>query len=222
MANKIHLTAADGHKFGAYRADPSGKAKGAIVLIQEIFGANKHIQNVADGYAKDGYVVVAPALFDRVSPDMELGYGPEDQEKGKNTRAQLKWDAVLADVQACHDAVKGEGKVAIIGYCFGGSVAWLAATRLNFDASVCYYGGNIPDFLEEKPKCPTIIHNGTEDKGIPMEKVEKIKAARPDVTVYTYEGAGHGFNCDERGSHHEASAKLARQRTIDFLAKNIG
>ena len=222
MGKMIQLTASDGHKFGAYRADPAGKAKGAIVLIQEIFGANKHIQNVADGYAKDGYVVVAPALFDRVSPDMQLGYGPEDQEKGKTTRAALKWDAVLADVQASHDAVKGEGKVAIIGYCFGGSVAWLGATRQNFDAAVCYYGGNIADFVDEKPKCPTICHNGTEDKGIPMDKIEKIKAARPEVTVYTYEGAGHGFNCDERGSYHEASAKLARQRTLDFLAKNIG
>lgn len=222
MGSMIQLTASDGHKFGAYKAEPSGKAKGGIVLIQEIFGANKHIRALADGYAKDGYLVIAPALFDRVSPDMQLGYGPEDQEKGKATRGQLKWDAVLADTQAAYEAAKSAGKVAIIGYCFGGSVAWLGATRLNFDASVCYYGGNVADFAEEKPKCPTICHNGTEDKGIPMEKVEKIKAARPEVTVYTYEGAGHGFNCDERGSWHEPSAKLARQRTIDFLAKHIG
>jgi carboxymethylenebutenolidase len=222
MGSMIELTASDGHKLGAYKAEPSGKPKGGIVLIQEIFGVNHHIRAVADGYAKDGYLVIAPALFDRVGKDMQLGYGPEDQEKGKATRGQLKWDAVLADVEAAHKAAKEAGKVAIIGYCFGGSVAWLGATRLNFDASVAYYGGNVADFVEEKPKCPTICHNGTEDKGIPMEKVEKIKATRPEVTVYTYEGAGHGFNCDERGSYHEASAKLARQRTLDFLAKHIG
>ncbi len=222
MGKMMELTAADGHKLGAYLAEPSGKAKGAIVLIQEIFGVNQHIRKVADGYAADGYKVIAPALFDRVGKDIQLGYGPEDQEKGKATRGQLKWDAVLADVAAAHGAVKDAGKIAIVGYCFGGTVAWLGATRQSFDASVAYYGGNIADFAEEKPKCPTICHNGTEDKGIPMEKVEKVKAARPEVTVYTYEGAGHGFNCDERGSWHESSAKLARQRTLDFLGKHIG
>jgi len=222
MGKMIELTASDGHKLGAYRADPSGTPRGAVVVIQEIFGVNPHIRKVADGFAADGYVAIAPALFDRVGQDIQLGYGPEDQEKGKSTRAQLKWDQVLADVQAAHDAVKDAGKVAIVGYCFGGSVAWLGATRQSFDASVCYYGGNIADFAEEKPKCPTICHNGTEDKGIPMEKVEKIKAARPEVPVHLYEGAGHGFNCDERGSWHAPSAKVARERTIAFLRQHIG
>lgn len=222
MGKMIELTAADGHKLGAYVAEPAGKPKGGIVLIQEIFGVNQHIRKVADGYAADGYKVVAPALFDRVGKDIQLGYGPEDQEKGRNTRAGLKWDDVLADVTAAQAAVKDAGKTAIVGYCFGGSVAWLAATRLNFDASVAYYGGNVADFAGEKPKCPVILHNGTEDKGIPMDKVEKIKAAQPDLPVYLYEGAGHGFNCDERGSWHEGSAKLARQRTLEFLAKHVG
>lgn len=222
MGKMVELTASDGHKLGAYRAEPAGQPRGAVVIIQEIFGVNGHIRKVADGYAADGYVAIAPALFDRVAKDIQLGYGPEDQEKGKTTRAQLKWDQVLADVQAAHDAVKDVGKVGIVGFCFGGSVAWLGATRLTFAAAVAYYGGNVADFAEEKPKCPTICHNGTADKGIPMDKVEKIKAARPEIPVYLYEGAGHGFNCDERGSWHAPSAKLARERTIAFLRQHLG
>jgi carboxymethylenebutenolidase len=223
MGKMVQLTASDGHKFGAYRADPSGKPRGAIVVIQEIFGANHHIKAVADGYAKDGYVAIAPALFDRVSPNMELGYGPEDQEKGRNTRQQLKWDQVLADVQASHDAVADAGKVGVVGYCFGGSVAWLAATRLNgFSASVSYYGGNVADFANEKPKCPVICHIGAEDKSINAEKVAIIKQAQPNMPVYVYEKSGHGFNCDERGSYNEAAAKTARERSLEFLRKHIG
>jgi carboxymethylenebutenolidase len=221
MGQTVKLTAADGFELDAYRADPAGTPKGAVVIIQEIFGVNKHIKEVCDGYAADGYVAIAPALFDRVQKGMELGYDPESQETGKSTRGQLNWDDSLADAQAAADAVRDAGKVAIIGYCFGGSVAWLAATRGNFDASVSYYGGNAADFADEKPKCPIICHIGTEDRGIGPEKVEKIKSAQPDVPVYMYEGAGHGFNCDHRGSYHEESAKLARQRTLDFLAEHI-
>lgn len=223
MGTMVQLTAKDGHKFGAYRADPSGKPRGAIVVIQEIFGANHHIKAVADGYAKDGYVAIAPALFDRVSPNMELGYGPEDQEKGKNARAQLKWDGVLADTQAARDAVAGAGKVGIVGFCFGGSVAWLAATRLDgFAASVAYYGGNVADFAEEKPKCPVMFHFGAEDKGITMDKVEKVKKGQPNAPLYIYEKSGHGFNCDERGSYNEAAAKQARARSLEFFQKHVG
>lgn len=223
MGKMVQLTASDGHKFGAYRADPAGKPRGAIVVIQEIFGANHHIKALADGYAKDGYVAIAPALFDRVSPNMELGYGPEDQEKGRNTRQQLKWDMVLADTQASRDAVADAGKVGIVGYCFGGSVAWLAATRLNgFAASVAYYGGNVADFAEEKPKVPVMFHFGAEDKGITMDKVEKVKKAQPNAPLYIYEKSGHGFNCDERGSYNEPAAKLARERSLEFFRKHIG
>lgn len=221
MGQTVKLTAADGFELDAYRADPAGTPKGAVVIIQEIFGVNKHIKEVCDGYAADGYVAIAPALFDRVEKGMELGYDPESQETGKSTRGKLNWDDSLADAQAAAEAVRDAGKVAIIGYCFGGSVAWLAATRGNFDAAVSYYGGNAADFADEKPKCPIICHIGTEDRGIGPEKVEKIKSAQPDVPVYMYEGAGHGFNCDHRGSYHEESAKLARQRTLDFLAEHI-
>jgi len=222
MGQMVKLKSKDGFEIGAYRADPSGTPKGGVVVIQEIFGVNKHIKEVCDGYAKDGYVAIAPALFDRVERDLELGYDPESQEKGKTTRAKLDWDNALADAQAAAEAIRGDaGKVAIIGYCYGGSVTWLAAARGNFDAAVSYYGGNAADFADEAPKCPIICHIGTEDRGITAEKVEKIKKAQPQVPVYMYEGAGHGFNCDHRGSWHEASAKLARQRTLDFLAEHI-
>lgn len=223
MGKMVKLKSKDGFEFGAYRADPTGKPKGGVVIIQEIFGANKHIKEVCDGYAKDGYIAIAPALFDRVERDLELGYGPEDQEKGKATRAKLNWDDSLADSQAAATAIRPEaGKVAIIGYCFGGSVAWLGATRCNYDAAVSYYGGNAADFANEKPKCPIICHIGKDDKGIGPDKVEKIKAGQPQVPVYLYDSAGHGFNCDHRGSYNEAAAKLARSRTIDFLKTHIG
>ena len=221
MGQKVTLTSANGFELDAYRADPEGTPKGAVVIIQEIFGVNSHIREVCDGYAADGYVAIAPALFDRVGKGMELGYDPASQEIGKSTRGQLNWDDSLADTQAASEAVRDSGKVAIIGYCFGGSIAWLAATRGDFDAAVSYYGGNAADFADEKPKCPIICHIGTEDRGIGPEKVEKIKSARPEVPVYLYEGAGHGFNCDQRGSFHEQAARTARQRTLDFLAEHI-
>jgi carboxymethylenebutenolidase len=223
MGQMVKLKSNDGFEFGAYRADPAGKPKGGVVIIQEIFGVNKHIKEVCDGYAKDGYIAIAPALFDRVERDLELGYSPEDQEKGKTTRAKLNWENSLADSQAAAQSIRdAAGKVAIIGYCFGGSVAWLGATRCNYDASVSYYGGNAADFANEKPKCPIICHIGTEDKGIGPDKVEKIKQGQPQVPVYLYEGAGHGFNCDHRGSYNEAAAKTARSRTLDFLKQHIG
>ena len=221
MGQNVTLTSANGFELDAYRADPEGTPKGAVVIIQEIFGVNSHIREVCDGYAADGYVAIAPALFDRVGMGMELGYDPASQETGKSTRGQLNWDDSLADTQAAAEAVRNSGKVAVIGYCFGGSIAWLAATRGDFDAAVSYYGGNAADFADEKPKCPIICHIGTEDRGIGSEKVEKIKSARPEVPVYLYQGAGHGFNCDQRGSFHEEAAKTARQRTLDFLAEHI-
>ncbi|MBT3791460.1 MAG: dienelactone hydrolase family protein [Rhodospirillales bacterium] len=223
MGQMVKLTSSDGFELGAYRADPAGAPKGGVVIIQEIFGVNKHIKEVCDGYAADGYIAIAPALFDRVEKDLELGYVPEDQEKGKATRGQLNWDDSLADSQAAAEAIRGDaGKVGIIGYCFGGSVAWIAATRGNFDCAVSYYGGNAAEFAEEVPKCPVICHIGTEDKGVNAEKVATIKAARPEVPVHMYEGAGHGFNCDHRGSFDEAASKTARERSLALLAENIG
>lgn len=222
MGNTIRLTAGDGHELDAYQADPDGAPKGAIVIIQEIFGVNSHIRSVCDGYAADGYVAIAPALFDRVERGIELGYVEPDMSRARETRGKLSWDGALADVSAAADAVKSAGKVAVVGYCYGGSVAWLAATRLDFAAVVSYYGGNVAEFAEEQPKCPVILHIGDQDHSIDAGKIETIENAQPDIPVYIYEGAGHGFNCEQRGSYHQEATKVARGRTLEFLAKHIG
>jgi carboxymethylenebutenolidase len=224
MGKTIELTASDGHKLSAYQAD-AASPKGGMIVIQEIFGVNKHIREVADLYASQGYTSIAPALFDRAERGVETGYTPADQDRVKPIRAALKWDQVLLDVAAARDALKKLGlqKIGIVGYCFGGSVAWLTATRLDgIAAASCYYGGNIADFASEKPKCPVIIHVGDQDKSITADKVEAVKKAHPDIPYYVYPGAGHGFNCDHRGSYHKESADLARQRTFDFFKKHIG
>lgn len=221
MGSRIQLTASDGHASSAYRADPQGDARGGIVIVQEVFGVNDHVRGVCDGYAADGYTVVAPALFDRVKQGVELGYEGEDLTHGRELRGQLGWDNPLLDVQAAADALGSSGKVAVIGYCFGGSVAWLAATRLAVDAAVGYYGGQVADFIDEEPKCPVLLHFGETDVFIPIENVDKIHERRPDIPLYRYP-AGHGFNCESRADYHEESARLARERTLNFLRQHIG
>lgn len=222
MGSTIQLTASDGHEFAAYRADPDATPKGALVVIQEIFGVNAHIRSVCDGFAAEGYVAVAPALFDRIERGVELGYDEADRERGRAIRGQIDWDDALKDVAAAADAVRAAGRAGVVGYCYGGSVAWLAATRLDFDAAVSYYGANVAEFADEKPNCPVIMHIGDQDASIPADKIEVIKAAQPDIPVYIYEGAGHGFNCDARDSFNELAATIARQRTINFLNRYIG
>jgi carboxymethylenebutenolidase len=223
MGQTINLTAKDGHKLSAYEAKPAGKARGGLVMIQEIFGVNQHMRKTSDIYAAEGYHVIAPAMFDRVGKDIQLGYSEGDIAKGREIRGKINWDQILADVAAAKDALRGSGKTGIIGYCFGGSVAWLGATRFNdFAASVCFYGGQIAQFAEEKPNCPVQMHFGEQDHAIPLSDVGKIRAAqgaKVEIQVYP---AGHGFNCDERGSWHEPSAVLARQRALEFLKRNLG
>ncbi|HEX7970316.1 MAG TPA: dienelactone hydrolase family protein, partial [Stellaceae bacterium] len=217
MGQTVTLTAKDGHKLQAYRADPAGKPRGAIVVIQEIFGVNGHIRRVADGFAAQGYVAVAPALFDRVEKGIELGYDPKSIEAGRDIRVRIDLDGSLADVQAAIDYAKRSGKVGVVGYCWGGSLAFLAATRLEgVAAAVGYYGGMIAGHAEERPKAPVMLHFGETDASIPMSDVEKVKQARPDVPIYIYK-AGHGFNCDERASYSAESAKTARERTLSFF-----
>lgn len=222
MGQTVTLTAKDGFKPTAYEAKPSGKARGGLVMVQEIFGVNNHMKRTADIYAAAGYHVVTPGFFDRVGKDIQLGYGEADIAKGRDIRGKLNWDQILADVQAGIDALKGAGKLGIIGYCFGGSVAWLGATRFkDFSASVCFYGGNIAQFSEEKPNCPVQMHFGETDHAIPLSDVGKIRAnqgAKVEIQVYP---AGHGFNCDERGSYNPDAAKLAWQRSMDFLKKHM-
>lgn len=222
MGQTITLAAKDGHKLQAYRADPSGKPRGALVVLQEIFGVNNHIRRVADGFAAQGYVAVAPALFDRVKPGIELGYDQKSVEAGREIRPKVPLEGTLADLQAAIDHAAPFGKVGVVGYCWGGSLAFLAATRLQgVAAAVGYYGGMIAAHAQERPKVPTLLHFGDHDQSIPMSDVEKVKAARPDVSIYVY-NAGHGFNCDERASYSPEAAKTALERTLKFFAEHIG
>lgn len=223
MGSKIKLTAADGHKFDAYLAESSGPARGAIVLIQEIFGVNSHIRSVADDYASQGFHVVAPALFDRVQPNLELGYNPTDMAQGMKAARQIGMDAALLDVAASISHARAEWhdlKVGVVGFCYGGSLAWLAAARLDPAAAVCYYGGQIAANATETPRCPVMMHFGAKDPHIGPAEIEKIKAAQPDVPLFLYD-AGHGFNCDQRKDFEPESAKLARQRTLDFFGRHL-
>ena len=221
MGTMIQLTASDGHRLDAYRADPKGKPKGGMVVVQEIFGVNAHMRAVTDGFAAAGYAAVGPALFDRVEKGVDLGYAEPGMTRGRELRAKLAWEDVLKDVAAAAQAVRAAGKVGVVGYCWGGSVAWLAARRLKLDAAVGYYGGQIIGFKDERPACPTMLHFGYQDTGIPMTDVDAIRKAQPKVPIHVYP-AGHGFNCDHRASYHAASAKLAGERTLAFFAKHLG
>lgn len=222
MGQSIELTAADGHRFGAWQADPDGAPRGGVVIIQEIFGVNAHIRSVAESFAADGWTAIAPALFDRVRRDLQLDYGPEDIEAGKQVMAQIPPETALMDVGAAITALKAmDLKVGVVGYCWGGTLAWGAACRLDgLDAAVSYYGGGVPGMADEQPTCPVELHFGEQDHAIPMEGVERFKQAHPDLPVFTYP-AGHGFSCDARGSFHAESAKLARQRTDRFLDEHL-
>jgi carboxymethylenebutenolidase len=222
MGKTIELTAADGHKFAAYRADPAGKPRGAIVVVQEIFGVNHHMRHVTDDFAKQGYLALSPALFDRTKRGVELGYQPNDIAAGRDLRGAVGDDGPLLDVQATIDEATKAGKVAVIGYCWGGSLAYLAATRLKGIAgAVGYYGGAIAAHATEKTKVPVMLHFGETDQSIPMSDVEKVRASHPEIPIHVYP-AGHGFSCDERGSYHAESSRIALERTLGFLKQHIG
>jgi carboxymethylenebutenolidase len=222
MGQTITLTAKDGFKLGAYRADPEGKPRGAIVVIQEIFGVNHHVKNVADRYAALGYVAIAPQVFDRAQKDFETGYDQAAMEAGRGMRGKITTEQLLLDTQAAIDAAKQAGKVGIIGYCMGGSVAFLSATRLDgLACAVGYYGGQIAASADEKPRVPTMLHFGDQDQSIPMTDVDKIKKARPETPIYVYH-AGHGFHCDERASFNAEAAQVAACRSQEFFLKHIG
>jgi carboxymethylenebutenolidase len=222
VGKDIRLTASDNFQFGAYRADPHTAAKAAIVVIQEIFGVNHHIRAVCDRLASEGYVVIAPSIFDRIEPDFTSGYSPDEIAVARKFVANPNWAAMLRDTQAAIDAVKDLGSVGIIGFCLGGSVAYAAATKLTgLSAAVGYYGGAIVRFADDKPKVPTQLHFGEKDAGIPLSDVETIRAKRPDVEIHVYPGAQHGFHCDERASYDKASADIAWPRSLAFFAKHL-
>jgi carboxymethylenebutenolidase len=222
VGQQIKLTASDGFQLGGYRADPAGTPKGAVVVIQEIFGVNHHIRNVCDRFAGAGYVAVAPAIFDRSEPNFQSGYSADEVAVARKFVAKPDWAAMLLDVQAAIDSVKDVGPVGIVGFCLGGSVAYAAATKLDgLNAAVGYYGGAIVRFADDKPKVPTMLHFGEKDTSIPLTDVEAIRAKRPDVEIHIYPGAQHGFSCDERASYDKASADVAGQRTLAFFAKHL-
>ena len=227
MGQLIQLQAADGFQVPAYVAQPTGPIKGAVVVLQEIFGVNSHIRNVADGYAAEGYVAVAPATFARVKPDVELGYSEADMGAGfalKTAVEALPEPGVLQDIQAAIAyAGRSVSKVGIVGYCWGGLLTWRSACLLDgLSAAVCYYGGGMtgPDEASRQPRCPVLAHFGNQDHWIPLDTVEAFKKAQPGVEVQVYE-ANHGFNCDQRGSYNEAAAVLARERSLAFFAQHL-
>jgi carboxymethylenebutenolidase len=220
---QISLQSADGFEFSAYEARPAGDCRGAVVVIQEVFGVNDHIRSVADGYAQEGYHAIAPALFDRVETGIELGYGEADVHRGVDLAFnRLHMEQTLADIQAAIDQASRFGRVGMVGYCFGGLLTWLSACRLDrLAAASSYYGGGVPQQAEMTPRCPIILHFGEQDDHIPVESVKQFMARHPDLPVYLYD-ADHGFNCDQRAMYDAAAAALARQRTLDLFARHLG
>ena len=225
-SSNITLRAADGFECAAYVSEPSGAPKGAIVVLQEIFGVNSHIRSVADGYAADGYLAVAPATFHRVKPGVELGYGEQDVKEGVALKAAVEGlpaPGVMPDIQAAIAHAARAGKVGLVGYCWGGLLTWRSACTLDgIAAAAPYYGGGMttPQETARKPKCPVMVHFGEQDHVIPMDTVDAFRKAHPEVEVYVY-NAGHGFNCDQRGSYNAQAARLARERTLAFFGKHL-
>jgi len=219
----IKMKMSDGAEIGVYHVEPTGKRRGGLVLIQEIFGLTEHIKECCDRFAAEGYEVLGPAVYDREAPGFEASYSPEDIQKAiKIARGEHPFDLSVKDSQTCIDALKAKGPVFITGYCYGGSVTWAAACQCTgLAAASGYYGGNIVQMIDQQPKCPTILHFGEHDHGIPMEAVNKIKAAHPEVKVYVYD-AGHGFNSDRRADYNEAAHKLGMQRTLELFRANGG
>ena len=219
MGEWTSLRAADGHEFRAWRsAGPEPMA--GLVVVQEIFGANAHIREVADRYAALGFAAVAPALFDRAEKGIDLGYTDADIAQGRELRGKFSWDLSLLDIAAAASSVRFAGRVGVIGYCWGGSMSWRAAANVPMDAAVCYYGAQIVDYIQEKPKCPALLIFGDEDASIPPATIAAIRAAHPGVAVEIYPGP-HGFACDHRAAYRPEAARAAFARAFDFLARNL-
>lgn len=222
MSQQETLMARDGHTFSTYIAKPAGKPRGGVVIVQEIFGLSSHICRVADDYAGQGYLSVAPSLFDRVARGIVLGYSPPEIEQGLGYRKQIPTAKAVLDIAAAAAICRHAGKVAVIGFCWGGRLAWAAASEVPLAAAVCYYGGGIPEELPKTPKCPTLLHFGSNDRSIPASDIERIRQAYP-AGVYELYPAGHAFSNDDRPQNYDAaSAALARERTSAFLASHVG
>ncbi|HEY5597530.1 MAG TPA: dienelactone hydrolase family protein [Kiloniellales bacterium] len=223
MGETIQLTAADGHTLDTYLARPPAAPRGGVVVVQEIFGVNSHIRAVCDRFAAAGYLAVAPAIYDRIERDVQLGYAPEDIARGRDIRGKCAMEDVLRDVAAAAEKAAEAGKVGIVGYCWGGLIVYVAACRMGDKLSCAsgYYGGNIVSYLNEKPAVPLILHFGALDASIPMADIDRIRAAHPDMRVHVYEGADHGFNCDQRRQFNDEAARIAQRRTLDLFATHL-
>jgi carboxymethylenebutenolidase len=215
------LMARDGHEFSAYLARAAGTPRGAVVVLQEIFGVNAHIRAVVEQYADAGFLAIAPALFDRIGRNLELGYAPKDMEQGTGYRLQVDEGKALLDIGAAINVVRHAGRVALVGYCWGGQLTWIGAAALPVNAAVGYYTSRVWEKLDRVPACPILLHYGERDQNIPLARIEEVRAACPQAQVHIY-AADHGFNCDARASYDAPSAALAWQRTQDFLRQHIG
>jgi carboxymethylenebutenolidase len=222
MSETVRLKASDGHELDAYLSPPNAAPIAGLVVIQEAFGVNRHIRSVTDGYANDGFLAIAPALFDRIERGVELTYTSEDMQKGIALARQNHPENSVKDVAAALKYLRNQGlnKCGVIGYCLGGTMSWLAATRLDSDAAVGYYGGRIAQFAQETPHCPVMLHFGKLDKHIPKEDIDRVQAAHPEVQILWYD-ADHGFNCNDRASYNAAAANQARSRSLDFLIGHL-
>ena len=223
MGQQINIPTTRTQCIGAYLAQPSGKPKGGIVVIQEIFGVNEHIRQVADRFAAAGYSAIAPAFFDHLETGVELNYDRGGYSRGKALVNELGFDRALEDVASAAEAISSAGRIGTVGYCWGGTVAWRAASKTaGLSAAVPYYGGGMPNFINEKPKVPVMANFGELDQSPTLEQAKAIAKANPQITAHFYPGAGHGFNCDRRGSYNKEASKLARERTLEFFRKHIG
>lgn len=224
MGKRITIKGEDGFEFGAYRAEPEGNPKGGVVICQEIFGVNRYIESVCDFYARAGYVTVAPALFDRVEHNVDIEYSLEGRDRGIGIAHKVVWDTALDDIETTREFLRSSGAsgVGVVGYCWGGSVAWLFACRRQVDCAVAYYPGEITHFPNDHARHPVIIHIGESDVVIPRETLESIKKNHADTLLYAYPGAPHGFDNETRQGYDGGTAKLARERTLEFLAQHIG
>ena len=222
MGETISLTASDGHTLDAYKASPSGPAKGALVVVQEIFGINSQIRRTVDYFAEQGYETIAPALFDRVEKGIELGYNETDFGIGRETRGKITDEFITADIGAAVKAVSSAGKVSVIGFCFGGYATYIAACTVDgVSAAMPFYGGGIAGKVGDlKPKCPVQFHFGDKDAAIPLDDLQKIKDALQDSPLYVYDDSGHGFTCDDRDSYNEGATKRAFARALDWMGEH--
>ncbi|MDA0652274.1 MAG: dienelactone hydrolase family protein [Proteobacteria bacterium] len=223
MGEVIGLTASDGHEFGAWLATPEGKPRGGLIVGMEMYGVNDYLKGVCDDFAAEGYLTIAPRLFDRFEPDLTNPYDDVGSRRGKELSAIIDHDQTMLDVTAAMERVRPAGKVAIMGFCFGGTVTWLAACRCDLDAGIAYYGSNMCDYPDEQPKCPVICHVGDLDTAVPPAHVASFQEKHPAVHWNIYSGAQHGFDNSTRTvRYHAAAAAQARQRSLAFLRDRIG